>query len=53
MKQYFAVAYNTKTFNHGVNFNNLVYNIWYIYILYIIEGFYIRLIKEFFNCISK
>lgn len=27
MKQYFAVAYNTKTFNHGVNFNNLVYNI--------------------------
>lgn len=53
MKQYFAVVYNTTKFNYGVNFNNLVYNIWYIYIWYIIEAFYIRLIKGFFSCISK
>lgn len=53
MKQYFAVVYNTKKFNRSVNFNNLVYNICYIYIWYIIEAFYIRLIKGFFSCISK
>lgn len=53
MKQYFAVVYNTKKFNHGVNFNNLVYNIWCIYSWYIIGGFYMRLIKGFFSCISK